>query len=81
VTRLETARPILVQLDAASIEAWIARDAQRLEQLTGARFPEPVDAPPLFDSDLPRIRDRLASGRESGPRIFMSPLRNDRVQT
>lgn len=71
MNRLETARLRLVQLDMASIDAWIARDARLLEQLTGARFPEPVDAPPLFDSDLPRIREQLAGGRESGPWLFV----------
>ncbi len=71
MNRLETARLLLVQLDLDSIKAWIARDARRLLELTGARFPEPVDAPPLFDSDLSRIRDQLASGRESGPWLFV----------
>lgn len=71
MNRLTTPRLTLVQLDVASIEAWIARDALRLQQLTGARFPEPVDAPPLFDADLPRLRDQLASGREKGPWLFV----------
>jgi RimJ/RimL family protein N-acetyltransferase len=71
VNRLTTARLTLVQMDLASIEAWIARDAARLEQLTGARFPEPVDAPPLFDSDLPRIREQLAAGGDSPPWLFL----------
>jgi ribosomal-protein-alanine N-acetyltransferase len=71
VNRLETPRLLLVQLDLAAIEAWLAHDAPALERLTGARFPAPVDAPPLFDSDLPRIREQLASGRESGPWLFI----------
>jgi len=71
VNRLFTMRLELVQLDIAAIEAWIARDAQRLEELTGARFPEPVDAPPLFDADLPRIRDSLIGGRLKGPWLFV----------
>jgi RimJ/RimL family protein N-acetyltransferase len=71
VNRLRTERLDLVQLDHASIVAWIARDATRLEQLTGARFPEPVDAPPLFDTDLARIRDTLADGRTAGPWLFV----------
>lgn len=71
MNRVETSRLVLVQLDLAAIGAWIDRDAQRLLELTGARFPEPVDAPPLFDSDLPRIREQLASGRESGPWLFV----------
>jgi len=71
VNRLLTARLELVQLDFAAIDAWVARDAGRLEELTGARFPQPVDAPPLFDADLPRIRDSLAGGRTAGPWLFV----------
>jgi RimJ/RimL family protein N-acetyltransferase len=71
VNRLETPRLLLVQLDLTAIEAWIDRDAKSLLELTGARFSEPVDAPPLFDSDLPRIRQQLAAGRESGPWLFV----------
>ena len=71
VNRLLTPRLELVQLDFAAIDAWVARDAGRLEKLTGARFPEPVDAPPLFDADLPRIRDSLAGGRTAGPWLFV----------
>src|SRR5205807_46615 len=63
LNRLQTERLDLVQLDHACIQAWIARDATKLEELTGARFPEPVDAPPLFAADLPRILDTLVDGR------------------
>ena len=77
VNRLLTPRLELVQLDFGAIDAWVARDAGRLEKLTGARFPEPVDAPPLFDADLPRIRDSLAGGRTAGPWLFV--LRETRV--
>ena len=71
VNRLVTLRLELVQLDFAAIDAWVARDGVKLEKLTGARFPEPVDAPPLFDADLPRIRDSLAGGRTAGPWLFI----------
>jgi RimJ/RimL family protein N-acetyltransferase len=71
VNRLQTDRLDLVQLDAPAIDAWIARDASTLEELTGARFPEPVDAPPLFDADLPRIRQILKDGAGSGPWLFV----------
>jgi [ribosomal protein S5]-alanine N-acetyltransferase len=71
VNRLVTPRLELVQLDFAAIDAWVARDGVKLEKLTGARFPEPVDAPPLFDADLPRIRDSLAGGRTAGPWLFI----------
>ncbi|HYS10564.1 MAG TPA: GNAT family protein [Myxococcales bacterium] len=71
MNRLRTDRLELVQLDAPCIAAWIARDGQRLEDLTGARFPEPVDAPPLFDADLPRILKTFEEGRDSGPWLFV----------
>jgi RimJ/RimL family protein N-acetyltransferase len=71
VNRLKTDRLDLVQLDHASIQAWISRDGKKLYELTGARFPEPVDAPPLFDSDLPRILDTLLDGRTAGPWLFV----------
>lgn len=71
MNRLETPRLLLVQLDLASVEAWIARDAARLLALTSARFPEPVDAPPLFDGGLPRIRNQLARGGDSAPWLFV----------
>jgi RimJ/RimL family protein N-acetyltransferase len=71
VNRLRTDRLELIQLDAAAVDAWIGRDARKLEKLTGARFPEPVDAPPLFDTDLPRIRQILEDGQASGPWLFV----------
>ena len=71
MNRLRTERLDLVQLDAPAIDAWIARDARILEELTGARFPVPVDAPPLFDADLPRIRQILMNGGDKGPWLFV----------
>jgi ribosomal-protein-alanine N-acetyltransferase len=71
VNRLRTERLELVHLDGPAIDAWIRRDARKLLQLTGARFPEPVDAPPLFDADLPRIREILKDGSDSGPWLFV----------
>jgi RimJ/RimL family protein N-acetyltransferase len=71
VNRLRSERLDLVQLDAPAIDAWIARDGRRLLELTGARFPEPVDAPPLFDADLPRVRQLLQDGPDSGPWLFV----------
>ena len=71
MNRLRTERLDLVQLDYACIQAWIARDPEKLLELTGARFPQPVDAPPLFDVDLPRILDTLVDGRTAGPWLFI----------
>ena len=70
--RLESGRLTLVQLDLASIGAWIERDGDRLEELTSARFVRPVDTPPLLDGDLSRIRDELARGAGAGaPWLFI----------
>jgi RimJ/RimL family protein N-acetyltransferase len=71
VNRLETARLILIQLDVDALDAWLARDAARLEQLISARFREPVDAPPLFDEDLQRIRDDVAERGGEPPWLFL----------
>src|SRR2546429_2209759 len=68
---MRPARVELVPFDAAAIDAWIRRDARALLEITGARFPEPVDAPPLFDADLPRIREILKDGPDSGPWLFV----------
>jgi RimJ/RimL family protein N-acetyltransferase len=63
---LASARLDLVPLGAEALEALIVRDAIRLAEVTGARFPPPVDVPPLVEDVLPSIRDRLrlAPGRE-----------------
>ena len=71
MNRLQTERLDLVQLDGPAIDAWIRRDARKLLQVTGARFPEPVDAPPLFDADLPRIQELLKATPDSGPWLFV----------
>jgi [ribosomal protein S5]-alanine N-acetyltransferase len=56
---LATQRLILRALDADDLDAWVARDADALQRRTGALFPVPVDAPPLFADDLPALRDQL----------------------
>ena len=71
LTRLRAERLDLVQLDVVCLDAWIARDAQALYELIGARFAEPVDAPPLFDEDLVRIRAMMANHGERGPWLFV----------
>ena len=66
-TRLEGARVALLQLSADALDALIAGDAERLEGLTGARFPRPLRPPPLMDDALPFMRDRLrAEPSEAG---------------
>jgi RimJ/RimL family protein N-acetyltransferase len=55
-TRLHTARLEVISLDTPAVDAWIAGDAAALERLTSARFPTPVDFPPLLGEDLARLR-------------------------
>jgi ribosomal-protein-alanine N-acetyltransferase len=56
---LSTERLELTVLGADCAEALLTGDSARLTALTGARFPEPVGAPPLMDDFLPFLRDRL----------------------
>jgi RimJ/RimL family protein N-acetyltransferase len=58
-TTLTSDRLDLVPLTAQAIEALMARDGERLSQVTGALFPAPVELPPLLDDALSSIRDRL----------------------
>jgi ribosomal-protein-alanine N-acetyltransferase len=46
-------------LTIAALEALIAGDRATLEAATGARFPEPLAAPPLMEDALPFFRDAL----------------------
>ncbi len=48
-------------LTVAALDALIAGDRAALEQATGARFPEPLAAPPLMDDALPFFRDLMAN--------------------
>ena len=57
--RLVTERLLLLALDAEALDALIVQDRARLEALTGARFPEPLAAPPLMEDALPFMRDQL----------------------
>ena len=56
-------RPLTVE----AIEALIAGDRRALETATGARFPEPLSAPPLMDDALPYFRDVLLASPETRP--------------
>jgi [ribosomal protein S5]-alanine N-acetyltransferase len=46
-------------MTASVLDAMIDGDGQRLARETGARFSEPVVAPPLMEDALPYIRDRM----------------------
>lgn len=62
--RLSTDRLELLPLGLDALQALILRDRERLEALTGARFPEPLLPPPLMDDVLPFMRDRLRAEPE-----------------
>jgi [ribosomal protein S5]-alanine N-acetyltransferase len=56
---IHTARLELTPLEGNAIGALLSGDAQRLSQLTGAAFPEPVAPPPYMAESLPVVRTRL----------------------
>jgi [ribosomal protein S5]-alanine N-acetyltransferase len=58
---LATERLDVVPMSGDAIEALLDGDGARLLALTGARFREPVEAPPLLADPLPYIRERLRS--------------------
>jgi hypothetical protein len=65
--RLVTDRLELMSLTAEALSSLILADRRRLEALTGARFPDPLVAPPLMEDALPSLRDQLvAQPGESG---------------
>jgi RimJ/RimL family protein N-acetyltransferase len=72
----------LSPLTTAALEALIAGDRQLLETITGARFPEPLSAPPLMDDALPYFRDVLLAspGAESwGPYLMILRMSGEAV--
>lgn len=56
---LTTDRLEVVPFTADAIDALLARDASRLQQLTGLIFPTPLGPPPLMEELLPLVRDQL----------------------
>ena len=56
---LATERLRLAPFTAGALDALIDGDRMRLEALTGARFPEPLVAPPLMSDALSSMRDEL----------------------
>jgi RimJ/RimL family protein N-acetyltransferase len=62
--RLETDRLILHRLAGDDLDAWLAGDRIRLEGRTGGRFPATLEPPPLFQENLPAVRDLLHAHAE-----------------
>lgn len=57
---VHTERLRLDALDRDALQAWVEGDARALRELTGARFADPPDPPPLFGEDLPGFCARMA---------------------
>jgi RimJ/RimL family protein N-acetyltransferase len=64
--QLASRRLDLSPLTIAALEALIAGDRPALESVTGARFPQPLAAPPLMDDALPYFRDVLLASTDDG---------------
>jgi len=75
---VETERLRLDALDHDALQAWVDADAEALFALTGTRFSDPPDPPPLFGEDLPMFRDRMAeTPGELGWWVWLIALRED----
>ena len=62
-------------LTVEALDALIAGDRASLEAATGARFPEPLAAPPLMDDALPFFRDLMASDKTARFGAYLLVLR------
>jgi|SRR5690606_17613825 len=62
---LTTPRLTLIPFPAEAIDAVLAGDAARADEVTGATFPRPLRPPPLTEEVLPLVRDRLRQAPES----------------
>ena len=56
---LTTPRLTLMPFPVEAIDAVLAGDAARADEVTGATFPRPLRPPPLMEEVLPLVRDRL----------------------
>src|SRR2546421_9385351 len=78
--RLETGRLILHRLEADDFDAWLEGNRMNLENRTGARFPAKMQAPPLFEKDMPAIRDQLRrSGGDPAASTWLMLARSNRA--
>ena len=66
-TSVHTARLELTPLDADAIQALLEGNAERLKQLTGAAFPQPVGPPPYMAESLPVVGTRLRKSPAEAP--------------
>jgi len=74
-TTIASPRLDLPVLTWGALEALIAGDRQALEDATGARFPEPLTAPPLMEDALPFFRDLVRDGTAGAFGPFLLILR------
>lgn len=76
---LETQRLRLGAMTRRALQAWVDEDVPALETATGALFPVPLEAPPLFGEDLPMFRDRMTeTPDELGWWVWLVSRRADR---
>jgi RimJ/RimL family protein N-acetyltransferase len=69
--QIDTARLTLRPFTADIIDALLAGDRQRLEELADARFPEPLRPPPLMEDALPTLREWLIADPDSAPWLLI----------
>lgn len=75
---VHTERLRLDALDLDALQAWVDADADALFSLTGTRFADPPEPPPLFGEDLPMFRDRMAeTPGELGWWVWLIARRDD----
>ena len=67
MTTIATRRLDLAPLSIEALEALIEGNQAALEAATGARFPEPLVAPPLMEDVLPYFRDMLRDDPAAAP--------------
>jgi RimJ/RimL family protein N-acetyltransferase len=62
---LATERLTLIPFPVGAMDAMLAGDAARADEIAGATFPKPLRPPPLMEDVLPLVRDRLRELPES----------------
>lgn len=69
-TDIVSTRLRLTPMSVEALDALRAGDRSRLERLTGARFPDPLEPPPNTDDALEFFRDQLRENPEIAPWWF-----------
>jgi RimJ/RimL family protein N-acetyltransferase len=78
VRPIETERLRMVPMDARALRAWAEGDRVALGEATGARFREPLDAPPLFGDDVTYFSEKVAAApAQLGWWVWLACRRSD----